>query len=622
MSSPPPAAAPWTALALSLGLALWALGPLISEPAAFLAGDWTHPDTLSNHWLLAWVAEQALSLSSLVHNDRYYWPVGDSPLLAGNGAEGFVYLPFHAALGWPRAVPPYLLAVLTLGGWSAWALARQAGGGPWASLVAVGAFGASPYVFQELAAGRFSQADVAWLLLFLAAWLRFLRAPAVWSGALAGLAFAATGFFYWYYAWFGLMAAVVLALAHDPRRLPRGPLLAFAAAALALLGPWLALHLVHWAGIPGTAEAAFPHPESRLDVATATLAPLVERGREASRAQPLPLWLLSVAGGFLALRQVLWPRPGGPPRRLAAGLLAVWALFAALSFGPAFPGAPYTVVYGGLAVLRRFWWPLRHTVVVHAVQAVFAAWALGALGAWLRGRLRRDPTAALAVAVALSGPPLLAARHLPAAVRASPMNPPPPVWLELARLPDGVLVEPPLAPELAGTQQHLLYQRWHGKTLLSGHALWVDRVRPDDWDLVLSENSLLDGMQRMERGHLDDGRFAFDPVDLERLRRGGVRWFAVNREALPLAARSTRLAYEALFTALFGLPVLRGEGVKVWDLEQWTGLTEVALPPAPWPEQLVRPAPDQPLVARRPQSPLFPEARATGGDPPPESRDP
>ena len=607
----PPALA---ALALALGMAVMALGPLLDDPHGALIGDWTHPDTLSNHWLLAWVAEQASTGGSLLHNDRYYWPIGDSPLLAGNGAEGFLYLPFHLALGWPGGVAPYLLLVLTLGGAAAYVLARAAGGRPWASLVAIGFFGASPYVFQELSAGRFSQADVGWLLLFLAAWLHLLRAPSVRRGLVAGLALAVTGFFYWYYAWFGAIAAAVLWLARGPSTRDLRPLLVAVGAASIALAPWLGVHLWHWASIPGTQEAVFPHPESRLDVATATLAVMVGQGREASRALPWTLWCSALAGGLGVARALARP-DRALPRRLAAGLLGTWALFLALSFGPAFELAPYTLLYGALPILRRFWWPLRHTVVVHAMLAVFAAVGLGGLQTLLARRVGRSRAAAtvgvLAAGLVVTAPTLLAARALPASVASSPRNPAPDVYLRLAELPDGAVVEPPLSPEAAGTQQHLIYQRWHGKRLVSGHALWVDRVRPADWDAWVADNTLLAGMQQLERGELTDG-LTIDPADLERLRRVQVRWFVLNREHLPLALRPQLQAYEALFTGLFGEPVLRGRGVKVWDLERWTGARSVALPPTPWPTQLERPGPDQPLVARRPESLLFPEARATG----------
>ena len=43
---------------LSLGVlcAAWMLYPAWLAPEHVLVGDWRHPDTLSNHWLYAWVA--------------------------------------------------------------------------------------------------------------------------------------------------------------------------------------------------------------------------------------------------------------------------------------------------------------------------------------------------------------------------------------------------------------------------------------------------------------------------------------------------------------------------------------------------------------------------------------
>lgn len=615
MPAPRPVLPAVSAVLLSLLLAARALGPALFAPQRALPGVWSHPDTLSNHWLLCWVAEQAQAGGSLVHNDRYYWPVGDAPLLAGNGAEGFVYLPFHLVLGWPQAVPPYLLLILTLNGLAAWLAARAMGAGPWASLAALGVFAVNPGVHQHLAAGRFSQASVCWLLLFVAAWVHLLRKPTVARGVWAGLAMAATCFFYWYYGWFALLAAGVFVAARKGAPLRQPGVWVAVAVAAAAVGPWLGFHLAHWESIPGTGEAVFPHPESRLDVATLTLAPLVERGREAGRAVPLLTWLANLGGAGLALaaarRRTTLVEPW-----VARSLLACWLLFALLSFGPAFPGAPYTLVYGGLAVLRRFWWPLRHAVVTQLVAAVFAAWLLTALRHRLEqaGATRAGGGVVALVAVVLlaASPAWLAARGLPHRVPTSRMDAVDDAYTELAALPAGVLVEPPLSPRAAGTQQHLVYQRTHGKVLLTGHALWVDRVRPDAWDDYVAGQSLLAQLQQMEEGSLENNRLEVDPAEIESLVGQGVRWFSVNREVFPLALRGTADAYEQAFTALFGLPVLRGKRLKIWDAARYTGVGEVQLAPAPWPADLSLPPPGQPLQARRPRSALFPDAMDRG----------
>ena len=107
-----------------------------------LVGDWHHPDCLGNHWLLVWVAERLSSGQSLVHNDSYYWPVGDAPWIAGNGSEGLLYLPFHLLWGWPVGVAAYAGAVWVGNGLAGWALGRAAGAA-WFSCGG-GAYAAAP----------------------------------------------------------------------------------------------------------------------------------------------------------------------------------------------------------------------------------------------------------------------------------------------------------------------------------------------------------------------------------------------------------------------------------------------------------------------------------------------
>ena len=80
---------------ISLMIGAARIGPPVYAPKDFLVGGWGHPDNLGNHWLLVWVAERVFRWEQIIHNDQYYLPYGDYPWLAGNGTEGFLYLPFH-----------------------------------------------------------------------------------------------------------------------------------------------------------------------------------------------------------------------------------------------------------------------------------------------------------------------------------------------------------------------------------------------------------------------------------------------------------------------------------------------------------------------------------------------
>ncbi|MEC8424219.1 MAG: hypothetical protein VX000_10615, partial [Myxococcota bacterium] len=434
-------------------------------------------------------------------------------------------------------------------------------------------------------------------------WL--LARPSSGRALLSASLLAFTSFFYWYYGFFGVLFGGVMVLVHGWRTLGIRVLVVFVASFSAMIGPWLGLFISRWADIPGTDElAVFPPMQALGDAAALTWPWSVGGGRAEGTAVPLPLLLL---GGLGAVGGLL---RGAGQRRHNLGLVLAFLLFAGLSVGPAFPGAPYTILYGLAEPLRRYWWPLRHVVLAVPLVGVLAALAL----TLLRARVSRAwPTrlgvvfpAVLAVGLACATPALLAAQGAPTRVPLTAMRLPPPVYPELATRSPGVLLEPPLSPELSGTQHHLLLQRWHGHALLTGHAPWVERVRPPAWDRFIEENSFLSALQALERGELGDGPLSFDPLDLTSLRQAGLQTVTVNRAALPLKARPLVEAYVVLFDGLFGPAIARAPGIWAWDVDGWDGETStVVLPSWSWPDALRRGGPEAPLVARRPRSQIF-----------------
>jgi hypothetical protein len=573
----------------AFGLALAQLRSLLGGTVPLLPGNPYHPDNLGNHWLLVWVAERLAAGRGLLHTDAYYWPVGDAPVLAGNGMEGALYLPFHLLFGWPAGFAGWALLVLSLNGLGGWALARAAGASPAAAWVALGLCGASPYFLQELGSGRFSQVDAGWLLLFLAAWLRFLARPSRgWALASAAL-LAVTAVFYWYYAWFGVMAGAVL-WAASPRP-PPARLALFSAAFLALIGPWAAAFAQRWASIPGTDElSAFPPEEARVDALSLgwTMPLLPGAGLHVGAIEPAPLLLLSLLGlSYFLWRSVRDPRP--------RGLLLVGLLFFALSLGP--DGGLYTALYGLAAPLRRFWWPIRHIVVVHAI--------LGVLGALLLDRLPGRALRRLGPLGAALALPALALQGLDTAAAVRPIDWPPADYLRLAALPDGVVLQTPLAPEATAGEEVLFFQMVHRKRLLGGHAQWVDRVRPPEWDRFVGANSFLSALQALERGEVV-GEFRFDPASLTALREGGLRWVVLDRSLFTYDLAPLHKTEDRLWDALFGLPVYQGRGFGIWDMRQWTGRAELPLEPGfTWREGVERGGPTRPLIGGRPRSSTF-----------------
>ena len=92
------------ALVAPVAAALWLLFPAWLHPDHAVVGDWLHPDMISNHWLYLWMRDQILSGGSLIHNDRYYFPVGDHPWIAGNGSDAFAWMILGSWMPWPASM--------------------------------------------------------------------------------------------------------------------------------------------------------------------------------------------------------------------------------------------------------------------------------------------------------------------------------------------------------------------------------------------------------------------------------------------------------------------------------------------------------------------------------------
>lgn len=551
---------PWLlAAAVYLLVALHLLYPAWVSPAHGLVGDWTHPDMLSNHWLYAWVAERLHAGQSLLHNDRYYFPVGDAPWLAGNGSDAVPYALTLGWFAWPGSLTAWVLLTMVANGLGGMALGRAGG----ASLRASFAVGLAavwcPYVSRELAAGRFAQAPLWAAAWFLAVWLRQLDRPSLAGGVHAGVAFAVASFLYWYMGLWLVLAGGLLWLARPGAR----PLYGFVPAALLLTAPPLALFLGRWGEVPGTAEDEFPHP---IAVDNALFA-------------GFPLWsgtgpLAGVAlSGLLVGAAILGVRALPRWQRWGLGLAAL--LFYVLALGPELVGpdgsasglpGPYTLAYGAASALRRFWWPYRHVAPLLLVLLPAAAQGIDRLAGAL-------PAVPWLFAAAL--PLELYARGATLEVAASWWKAPE-VYTKLTELPEGALVELPLARAITRTQASLLYQLVHGRVLVNGHGMWVDRVRPAAWDAWVDSQPLLGTLRTYEGGRSPNdatGSWTLAEGALRPLLDQGVRYVSVNREFFPGELTTLKRHHAKLLGALCGDPVLKGDGVRIWDLATCHGGT-------------------------------------------------
>lgn len=559
------------------------LASTLQSPSDRIVGNWMHPDCLGNHWLLVWVAEQTLGFESLLHNSSYYAPIGDAPWLAGNGSQGLLYSLFHAALSWPQSSTFFLFFVCSFNNLAAYILARSLGAHRWSALILLSVMGCSPYIAQELSSGRFSQADLGFFLLSLALFFRILERPSRVLAALLGLCAALTSLLYFYYGFFLLLVGAPVLIVRSLRRepIPRAFYEACGFGVLLLL-PLVGLFAANWEGIPGSTET-FPHPESYGDSSGASLKYfLFGETRFVGFCQSLPVLLLFLA----ALAQGAHRRFAG---LLLAGGLAWW-----LCLGPT--AGLYNWIYGLHPFLERFWWPYRHCIIVATLLGAVACFGLPP-------RLAEKKWPVLLVIAAL--PVSLDLQGVRYQAKSSVLTLPHPLYEKLQRMEGEILLQTPLHPERTTSQVPLIAQLTHKKRLINGHAPWVERVRPPEWDKLLESNSFFSALVAYEAGEID-GEVAFAEEDLETLKSMGLRYLVVDQELYVLPLKSLSVGTRAAFQKLFGPPVIQEKRSWVFDIENWRGESFFQFDSwrAPSEEQLGRPG--QPMPGRRLPSRFFP----------------
>jgi len=587
------------ALLVYVGLALYQLWPAWTDLQHGVVGQWTHPDMISSHWFYRWVAEQVSSGNSIVHNDRYYVPVGDWPWLAGSGSDAVPYTLMALLLPWPGSVTLWVVLVMTLNGLSGYLLARRLGASPVGALVGGAALACCPYVAEEATGGRIAQTVLYWSGFFLVSWHALLEeAPSSGSwrpsrrllgrAALAGLLFGAAAICYWYAGLWCAMAGGIWFLFRPRWR----ALVPFIPSALLVAGPVLALFIHGWSEIPGTSEiSSFPHAiatEASLPIPFPLLG---TPGYWGGLILPLSVLIPAVAllGGLLVRAwqrgAVHGPRAGLSAlvrrwRELPWGIRASVAAalyFYAMCLGP-FPswrggahgGVPGPFwIYSLSEQLRRFWWPYRHISMFFFALVPLAALGVDAAVAWLEtqaeARVRRWVGPVVAVGLALFLPADVGARGGVRSVGVSSWSEPE-AYQKLAELPGDVILELPLSPTLVSGQQTLSYQWVHKKKLLNGHAMWVDRVRPAAWDAWVQKNGFLMNLEKMEQGTLS-GPMTVTDADMDELRGVGLRYIVVNTEYFPSELAELVVAYHDLFGRLFGEPALAEQDkLYAWDI--------------------------------------------------------
>ncbi len=537
---------------LGLLVGVLVLGRVWLAPHESMAGD-AFLDGMGTQWFYAlpgWVLE---GRSGLVHTDMLFYPWGKEVFLhtGGNLVDALLAWPLRAVFGPILGYNLFVLGVFALNAFAGGRLASAFRIGRVGQGIAAVLFSLSPYFLVELEQGRPTQALAAFIALAFAALLER-------RGLAAGLWLGLAGWTYWYAGVVAGTCAVLL--------LP-----------IALLEPGRRQTLVAWALAGVTcglmvAPAAVPMLAGLGEGSVPGLL-AVEQGRllfQTVEGDSQSLFVTDFlgqagvlsSGGFLVGARLL-----GPVQLLAAvaGVVALrrrsLPLLVLVVVGLIVGAGPQTGLYEGVAVevglLRRWWWPMRGTVVVHLAVAVLAAAAIARLSrAWPRRQL------GLGIVLALAWP----LGHAPLSSWEAAFTGTSDC---LAGAPEGAVIDLPLAKD----QRHLWQQVGHGKPQLGGMLSRKPSFGSKEVDALLRTNGFAEELVALGAGDFLrggeelSGRSAL--IDL------GYRYVLVRQQAyVRPSATGTRSDYPRLERALLnrlGPPASRDEGgdnaLTLWTLD-------------------------------------------------------
>ncbi|MFH1463660.1 MAG: hypothetical protein ABIO70_04665 [Pseudomonadota bacterium] len=616
-SSPPAWRSPlWEGLAVLAWFALLAVAvtwPLAARLDSHLLGMRWDTEQTGAAWV-SWWFRTALSHGLYPwHCPWILYPVGSPDLLArmGISLNFLVAAPLMILTGFIKGYNLMILAILCLNGIAGYLLGRQVTGDR-AAGVALGSFlVASHFLHVELQVAHPDNANLAWLLLYFAAILRFLERGGRWTLAGAGLSLAlATATFpgFAYLAALTAPALVVGTLARAELRLDRRYVvrtLLLAAVSAVALAPFLLIwgHASGGEGAKAGGDVVLPWLASQASLSVQERI-IVDnsmrwwgtRLNEVTHVLPIGLALLAVLGLVRSFRR-------------AVPWLLVLLLFGVLSSGPylqlpdphggiALRPWPLLWAYWHLPWLDRWRFPIRFLWM-----GWLALTALGALGvlALIRGYTGALRLWALAGVLLLAGYDIAYEGIITVPVPTWEPPAPPRHYLDLAaRGEDIAIIQVPLTidkpspeeersfpvPTWAALDQY--YQSTHGVRTVAG--AWMSQSLQPLWLDFLHRNSLMAALMAWQS---DQAGPAVDGQDLDDLWALGFREVVLNDRYL-LAADRDRL--DRNLTWLLGEPTFEEEGVmQVFELPPPSGEAPWA---RPWPLRRPpwEPAPS-PLIA-------------------------
>jgi hypothetical protein len=561
-------------------IAIFLIGALLRTHGLFFSGtkdvfvgSWEHPDNLGNQWLF-WGLWENISKAQdiwVLHNSLYYHPIGDSPWLAGNAMDSVFALPLTMIFGWPISANLYTFGVFFAIGICGFHLGQRIRYSFWSSIFLGCTIQSSTYLLHHANAGRFSQLNIVFLLLGITFFIEIfqsetweIRKKNFWKLPVS-LLFCGIG--YWYYLWFFGIFAGCYTLFYCRTRQKGTQILMSAVASLLLCLPFLLVYLYHWSEIPGTDEN-FPSPHA-VQNSLELVFPLfvyTDHPQKILCSEGITVFLFL---GFLLLQK---------HNRENWKYIACWGSVAlvglVLSMGVHTP--LYELIYGHVSVLQRFWWPSRHIVLYKIAIAILAA---KGFDLWMPKNTKWSIRIA-----AIATPFCLMLQGLGTyGVWVSTFDTI--VEYEDKNLPfskDVVLIQPPLSPKVAKSQIPLLYQTFHHRKILTGHALWVDRVRPLAWDEYMREHDFFRQLLDYEEGN-SQGTIVYNQNMHLQMIGDQTVILAIDPMLFPQSHQSVKNAYRDMAFQLFGQPVYQNKNVLMWDIRNWNGRELMRMSNFSWP---------------------------------------
>ncbi len=535
------------------------LGPLLAPALLTLHSHFMgfeYVDHYGTQWFYWFVGHELLGGQGLGHTELFFFPFGKDIYrhTGANVLDGLAFIPFRALLGPVLGYNVFVTLGMAATGIAFYKLARDHVEHRGACAVGALLLVASPFVLNDLADGRPTQAILVFPILFLRYALRTAREPGWKSPALAGVFLALSGYMYWFYAFFCGMAVLAHGLwqasrpgpaAPRARRLGRQALMA--AIGLALTAP---------VALPLALETASGDEEVpgllAVDQWSMRATPPVTREKQTVGIyvwQPLRRWagfhVLDTGGNEHLLSQGLllpwaWApllllfvwRPGAVDR---GAVISMALMSMALATGSllligdyALPNPLFIYLVKAVGFMQRLWWPARALVVL----AILLSLMVTSLLAQLAGRDRRLFAGASIGLASIWCADLYAAGLMPLPTWDATI---PAGYRCLAGAEEGAIIELPHG----WTQAHLYYQTEHHRPIMGGMLENNPVFTPPGVRLLWEENTFLSELHKVALLKHDEPEW--EPDDRDAVATLGYRYVVLQKDALDISRSEARM---------------------------------------------------------------------------------